>query len=385
MTEADICVIVPVFRDSVGTAERLADIAAQSMGRFHCLVADNAPSTEAPYTSDIPLPDERFVLLRTDGINEARVKNTALSRVTQPWVLFLEEGSLLPTALEGLWEAASVSRADLIYSGWYEKRRDGSFSDRAFPYDGAMDAADLTDRLILPLCCERYRAGGRQIPSIWGAAGHALLRTQAIARTGVCFREDVPNSALWFDLDLLFGGARAACVRDCLHVLPQESLSWREFTRFHEALWDDLCSRGISRAAQYQLRAQLWHRARACLWDVSLTAEERRAILSDPVLRLYCRHPRGLSFPERLSAKLFLPGIQGVLRGGMRGDARGAGDTGSTGNTENTRGAAPNPSKGPFGKGPLESPKPFERVMGKVLTYEWATAEKQAFVQGKRS
>lgn len=72
----------------MGTAERLADIAAQSMGRFHCLVADNAPSTEAPYTSDIPLPDERFVLLRTDGINEARVKNTALSRVTQPWVLF---------------------------------------------------------------------------------------------------------------------------------------------------------------------------------------------------------------------------------------------------------------------------------------------------------
>lgn len=316
----EICIVLTVYRepDPQAFAERLRAVAAQTEGRFVCLVADNAPLSRAPYTADIPFPDGRFVLLRTGGGSEAHAKNLALDRADRPWILFSEEGILLPNAVETLCEAAEVSRADLVYGGWYERTADGVYRDRPFPYDGAVDSCDLTDRLILPLCCDRYRAGRRQIPTAVGAAGHALIRTEAISRTGAAFREEVPDSGLWFDLDLLFGGAHAACVRDCLQLLPSRTVAWHEYTSLHRELWDYLRETGVSRAAQRQFRAQLWHRARSILRDPNRSDAERREVLSDPILRLFCRHPSGIPPIERISARLCLPWIADAVRQGIR-------------------------------------------------------------------
>ena len=56
---------------------------------------------------------------------------------------------------------------------------------------------------------------------------------------------------------------------------------------------------------------------------------------------------------------------------------------GCAGSTRSTRGSAPNPAKGTFRKVPLESSKLFERVEDRDFLYEWAVAEKRAFVRGR--
>lgn len=97
-----VSVVVPTHRRPALLAEALASVAAQTVGDWECIVADDRSGRETEAMLEcLAADDPRFVVLRVEAGTPARARNAALARCRGELVAFLDDDDLwLPDKLE---------------------------------------------------------------------------------------------------------------------------------------------------------------------------------------------------------------------------------------------------------------------------------------------